>query len=80
MPLSELMKSRAPEDRGTLGVRIAMNMEQTELVPTQIEPLVPGSLAHASGVCVCVSVRVRVCLCVCACECACKCLCVYVTR
>jgi len=78
VPLSELMRSRAPEDRGTLGVRIAMSMEQTELVPTQIEALVPGSLAHASGVCVCVCVRVRVCVRVCVCVCVCVFVCVCV--
>ena len=49
VPISELMKSQAPHDRGTLGVRIAMSMDETDLLPTQIEAIVPGSLAHTSG-------------------------------
>jgi hypothetical protein len=46
--LSELMKSRDKDDRGTLGVRIAMSMDQTDLAPTQIQTVVPGSIAYAT--------------------------------
>eukprot|EP00802_Teleaulax_amphioxeia_P009677 Tamp_09697.p1 GENE.Tamp_09697~~Tamp_09697.p1 ORF type:complete len:546 (+),score=103.33 Tamp_09697:31-1638(+) len=49
VPLSELMKARAADDRGTLGVRIAMSMEETDLAPTQIQTVVPGSVAYAAG-------------------------------
>ena len=46
--LSDLMKSRDKDDRGTLGVRIAMSMDQTDLAPTQIQTVVPGSIAYAT--------------------------------
>jgi len=46
--LSELVKSRDKDDRGTLGVRIAMSMDQTDLAPTQIQTVVPGSIAYAT--------------------------------
>lgn len=47
--LAGLMKLRSPDDRGTLGIRIAMSLVDTDLAPTQIQTVVPGSLAHASG-------------------------------